>query len=65
MTNTKKYIKKKSTAVSGPNAAGPGYRTRRGFKVKSSMFSGGGKTFKKSTKGGGFNPSMFKTQHKG
>jgi hypothetical protein len=57
----KKYSKKKSE----PNQPGPGFRTRRDFKVKQSMFHGGNVNNPKSSKKAGFNPSTFKTQHKG
>lgn len=53
---SKKYIKKKS----GPNQAGPKYRTPDHF--KGSKFSGGGKANKDRPK---FNPAQFKVQHKG
>lgn len=51
----KTFIKSKS----GPNAAGPKYRTPDFF--KGSRFSGG-KTNPPQVK---FNPSQFRTQHKG
>ena len=56
----KKYIKSKST----PNATGPGFRTSDHF--KGSIFSGGGGKFEKgSVNQAKFNPSQFRTQHKG
>jgi hypothetical protein len=55
-----KYSKKKDE----PNQPGPGFRTRRDFKVKKSMFSGnfGNPKGNLQVK---FNPSTYKTQHKG
>jgi hypothetical protein len=57
----KKYSKKKSE----PNQPGPGFRTRRDFKVKQSMFGGGTIGKPKTSIKTGYNPSSFKTQHKG
>ena len=53
----KTFIKSKSL----PNAAGPKYRTPDHF--KGSLFSGGKSKF--STPQQKFNPSQFRTQHKG
>lgn len=60
----KKYSKKKDKTLSDPNPAGPGFRTPRYFKVKSSMFSKENMVSKQSSKVK-FNPSTFKVQHKG
>lgn len=60
--NAKKFIKSKSE----PNATGPGYRTSDHF--KGSVFSGEGSKFSESKfkkPNVKFNPSQFKTQHKG
>jgi hypothetical protein len=54
----KSYIKSKSA----PNAAGLGYRTPDHF--KGSIFSGGGKVHS-NLKAAKFNPTQFRTQHKG
>jgi hypothetical protein len=57
----KTYIKSKS----GPNSAGPGFRTPDHFKgatQASSKFSGGKAALGPNLK---FNPAQFKTQHKG
>jgi uncharacterized Zn-finger protein len=51
------YQKKKAE----PNQPGPGYRTSKNFRKK--IF--GGKNFSNFGSHKGFNPSMFKTQHKG
>ncbi len=56
----KKYIKSKAN----PNAVGPGYRTPDHF--KGSIFSGTKSIFsKRQTYSPKFNPSQFRTQHKG
>jgi hypothetical protein len=64
MQMTKKYSKSKT----GPNQAGPKYRTPDHF--KGSVFSAGSKFSgddkgKKNIPQVKFNPAQFKTQHKG
>jgi len=54
MTNKKK--KQKNPFIKKKDGSQLGYRTPDFFK---------GKTFGSSTKGQGFNPAQFKTQHKG
>lgn len=67
----KKYIKSKSVTQS-PNATGPGFRTPDHF--KGSVFGGnppvqaskfGGSNLNAKSRQVGFDPSRFKTQHKG
>ena len=50
-----------SKSKSGPNQAGPGFRTSDHF--KGSVFSGGKSRY--GTPKMKFNPAQFKTQHKG
>ena len=55
----KSFQKSKSTAIKGPNAAGPKYRTPSTFKAN--IFAGK----KPITPQVKFNPGQFKIQHKG
>ena len=55
-------MKSFSKSKTGPNQAGPGFRTSDHF--KGSVFSGGKSRFGTPPRVK-FNPSQFKTQHKG